>query len=373
MNWFRIGTIWLSLLLITGPTSADFFSGIGAPAGYCPSSPCQVVVAHLQAGSDSGNKIAAAIAKLPSGIGGIVDATGFTNPQNITGFTVTPGVTVLLSPVFHTMPCGNPIIVQQGGHLIGHGANSPGSTTIKLFNNCNHEIIRAISSAGESNWWHNAEVRNILLDGNKANNTTGHCMTVYALAETSLIQRMTIKNCKEAGVYIKGSQSGTGSIENITVNDNGTYGVQLDEFKSGLLLKSVGGDNNPATAGITGPNTGGGAVTFVDFKSEKSAVAGPAVEYIPGSAATTLTFLGGNALQSGVADTTFLHIANVVGQQSPQIQIMGLFTGNNYTTIIDDELTANQITSDPVTYHGLLMYRAGKWAKFDAAGWSVSP
>jgi hypothetical protein len=88
-----------------------------------------VVRAYNLPGADAGVKIAAAIAKLNEAPqkAGIVDATGFANPQNLSGFTVSPGITVFLGAVFHTAAGPNPIIVNQGGRLIGLGRNSPGA------------------------------------------------------------------------------------------------------------------------------------------------------------------------------------------------------------------------------------------------------
>ncbi len=333
-----------------------------------------MAVAHTQSAvGDAGVKIAAAIASLPSGIGGYVDARGFPNPQNITRFTIPRGVTVELGSGLYTLPCGSAIDINEGGRLIGQGSNSPGYTEIKLFNNCNHPILRLVSVSGETGtWWHSGVLADMRIHGNKANNASGtHCVKVFGMGEVSTIRDLLIEECKEAGLYIVGSQSGTGSVRNITTNKNGTYGVQLDAIRSSLTLYNVGGDFNPATLGITSPSTGGGGITLIDFKSEKND-AGPAVEYIPGSAGTTVAFIGGNALMSGAADTTFFRITNVVGQVSPFVTIMGLFTGNNYTTIIEDLLTDNAITSSAVTYHALLTYYAGKWAKFTSTGWSVS-
>jgi len=342
---------------------------------FCES-PCAMAVAHTQAAvGDAGVKIAAAIASLPSGIGGYVDARGFPNPQNITRFTIPRGVTVELGAGLYTLPCGSAIDIQEGGRLIGQSSNSPGYTEIKLFNNCNHPILRLVSASGETGtWWHSGMLKNLRIHGNKANNASGtHCVKVFGIGEVSTITDLLIEECKESGLYIVGSQSGTGSVRNITVNKNGTYGVQLDEIRSGLTLYNVGGDFNPsATLGITNPITGGGSITLIDFKSEKSDV-GPAVEYIPGSAGMTVSFIGGNALQSALADTVFFRITNVSGKVAPFVTIIGMFTGNNYTTIIEDLLTDHTVTSTAVTYHAFLTYYNGKWAKFDKDGWATSP
>jgi len=318
------------------------------------------------AGADAGQKIASAIADLPAGWGGLVDATDF-DSGSLTGFTIPSGVTVELGPTFFTMPPSQPITVLQGGRLHGMGSNSPGATTIKLGNGCNHDIITCISSGGETNWWHHGDVDRLRLLGNKANNTTGNCLSVYGLAETAVIQRINIEDAAQVGLYIKGSQSGTGSIENITTNKCGLYGTQLDEFRSGILLKSVGGDQNPITFAITNPRLGGGAITLIDPKSEGTVSADPIpIKFIGGSAKITLTIIGGNFLTPN-QNKTAIQIAADVGID-PGIQIMGLFTGNHMPTLIDDLKNSQVVTTDPATYHQFFSYCGGKLARFDEAG-----
>lgn len=323
---------------------------------------------------DAGVKIAAAIALLPVNVGGTVDATGFTNPQNLTGFTIPPGVTVELGPVFFTMPTASPsIIVNQGARLIGAGANSPGATTIKAYTGFNKDIIRCISTGGEGAWWHHGEVRNIRVIGNKPLVTTGNGLSVFGLAETSLIQRVSIEGAAQSGLYIKGSQSGTGSIENVTVNSNAVYGVHLDQFRSAILLKSVGGDQNPITYAITNAQQGGGAVTLIDPKSEGTLTndPDPVVLIQGGSAKVTLTIIGGNFLTPNT-NKTAIRIAADVGID-PGIQIMGLFTGNHMPTLIDDVRTGNIVTTAPTTHHQFFAYNGGKYMRFDETGLTKIP
>lgn len=332
-----------------------------------------VIKAHTltNVSGDAGMKIAAAIAMLPAGVGGIVDATGFPNPQTVSGFTITPGVTVLLGPIFHTCIGPNPIIINQGGRLFGMGTNSPGSTTIKLGNGLNRDIIKCVSTAGESGWWHHGEVRSIRLLGNKANNTLGHGLSVYGLAETSLIQRLSINEAAQAGLYHKGSASGTGSIENVTVNACAQYGVQLDQFRSSILLKSVGGDQNPVTFAITNPSQGGGAILLVDPKSEGAVGADPdpCILIQGGSAKVTLTIQGGNFTTPN-ADKTMIRIAADV-VVNPGIQIMGLSSGNGFTKLIDDLKNDVVVPTPPLTYHQFFAYCGGKFARFDETGFFI--
>lgn len=320
---------------------------------------------------DVGMKIAAAIGMLPVGVGGFVDATGFPNPQTLSGFTIPPGVTVLLGPIFHTAIGANPIIVNQGGRLLGVATNSPGATTIKLGDTLNRDLIKCLSTAGESGWWHHGEVRAVRLLGNKFNNTIGNVLSVYGIAETSLIQRVSISDAPQAGLYHKGSASGTGSIENVTVNACAQYGVQLDQFRSSILLKSVGGDQNPVTFAITNPSQGGGAILLIDPKSEGAVGADPdpCVLIQGGSAKVTLTIQGGNFTTPGTDKTMIRIAADVV--VNPGIQIMGLSSGNGFTKLIDDLKNDVVVETPPLTYHQFFAYCGGKYARFDETGFFI--
>ena len=337
-----------------------------APSYALQCSNCPVVEAHTFPGANAGQKIANAIAAFPAGVGGYVDATGFPHPQDLIGFTIPPGVTVKLSPIFYTLACGSPITVNQGGHFEGGGANSPGATTIKLFNGCNHDVIRAVSTGGESNWWHHGSISNIRLLCNKQNNTDGNCLSVYGLAETSVIEKLSINDAPEVGLYIKGSQSGTGSIRNVTVNTSTTYGVQLDEFRSGIKLDSVGGDQNPVTFAITSPMTGGGAILIEDGKSEGTVAndPNPAILISGGSAPVALTLVGGNFLTPN-ADRTLIRLE---GSVDHKINIMGPVSGNSFTRLIDDQKNGVTVPTAAVTYHQMFFYTGGKYMRFDENG-----
>lgn len=313
---------------------------------------------------DAGVKIAAAMSMLPS-TGGIVDATGFTNPQNLTGFSIRAGVTVLLGPGLYTMPTASPsIVVHQGGRLAGTGVNNPGATTIRAFNGFSKDLIKCISTAGASQWWHGGMVRDLRLDGNKANNTFGHGISVYGLAEVSMLANLNINECAQGGVFISGSQSGTGTVRNVTTNKNGVAGVWIDNFMSGLSMCGVGGDENPVTFKITNPNNGGGSIYIMDAKSEKL-TGGPAFEISGGNSPITLTLAGGNCINSSAADDTLIRILGPSGP-SPVITIQGMISSLNYPTIIDDQRAGRKITSTPITYHGLLTYNHPSYAEIAA-------
>ena len=331
-----------------------------------------VLKAYDYPGADAGLKIAAAIAALPAGIGGLVDATKFGNPQNCTGFTIPPGVTVQLSPVLYTMQAAGPsIVINEGGRLIGAGSNNPGATKIKASTNFNKPLIVCIAKSGATGYWHGGLVQDLWLDGTKASQTAGNALEVYSCAERSVIQRLNISDAKQAGLFISGSQSGTGSMHNITTNTCGTYGVQLDQFRSAITLICVGGDFNPVTFGITNPITGGGSILLIDPKSEAAGTgdttATPVIRITGGSAKVTLTIVGGNSLCPPGINKTLVELAADVGAHHT-VQILGHFGGNTIPTLINDLKDGHTVTCPGTTYHGMLAYDGGQasplWTPF---------
>lgn len=318
---------------------------------------------------DAGIKIQAAIDALPS-TGGYVDATGFTNPQNLSPFVVTPGVIVHLGPIFHTIPCSSPIIVQNGGHLIGSGRGNPGGTTIKLFDNCNHDAIQCISTEGDTDftWWHHGTVANLRILGNKENNASGNGLSVFGIAETSAIYGVSIDGCKDTGLYFRGSQSGTGTVRNITVNGCDGYGIQLDDFRSGISLLGVGGDHNRITLGITNPKTGGGSIYITDFKSEGAGKDFPGedlpdIRILGGSSSVVLTLAGGNSLHN--IPKTFIEMHGTI---SHYINIEGMVIGNAYTHLIKDYVNLVGLPYAAVGKVPMLRYYNNQWMQFRDAG-----
>jgi hypothetical protein len=336
-----------------------------------------IIDASTKSGNDAGEKIANAISSLPSD-GGTVDATKFTS-QPMTAFTVRRGVTVLLHPGSFTVHSG-PIVVHDGAKLKGGGVNSPGATTLKLANGSNGDVVRCVSVSGETGWWHNAEVADVRIDGNKANCPDGrNGVSLYQMGETSMLHRVIVTDCVQAGVYVTGSQAGTSSIENVTSNKNGTYGFLVDYFRSGILLKSVGGDVNTSTFGIRNAQQGGGSVTIIDPKSE--VCSGPVVHITGGtlcpdcaSASVNLTIIGGSFANAFHVNGTMIRVdaAGQPGPRSPYITLLGLTTGNSYTTIIDDQVAKVQVTTTPTSYHGFFTYApGGHYMRFGSTGLEI--
>ena len=357
------------------------FSPLLAHALDCPPATCGVAQAHLMPGADVGQKIAASIAALPAN-GGYVDGTGLTS-GNLTAFTIPRGVTVKLAPGTYTLLCGAPLIVNDGAKLFGSGVNSPGATTIKLGNGCNHDVVQGLSVSGPTGWWHNSEIAEVRIDGNKTNNPTGgYALAIYQMGETSQVRRVILTGAKKDGFFITGSQAGTSTVDNVTANWNDGAGFHLEDFKSAILWKSIGGDNNAQAILVTNANQGGGSLTVLDMKSEGSTdvpiliTGGPTCPPCA-AASVNLTLIGGSMLSPFNANATMIRVdaANQPGPRSPYLQIVGMTTGNGFTTIIDDKVASVQIATDgPTSYHSFFGYApGGKWMRFGKNGFETYP
>jgi hypothetical protein len=334
--------------------------------------PYSYVYAHKMPGATAGDQILTALSLLPPD-GGVVDATRLYGPQSIAPFVVKRGQHVKLGPGVHTLTGGAPIVVNDGGHLYGSGVNSPGATWIKLGNGENHDVIQCVAESG--NWWHNGELANFRIDGNKANNPTGgHGIAVYSLGETSVIRRVISSNNKKAGLYFKGSHAGTGTVDNVTVGSNDVAGFHIDDFKSGICFNSCGGDFNGHTFMITNANNGGGSIVIKDPKSEGIPAGGYPIYFkdSPTSAVVNLTVLGGSFLNGFGANGTVIKVDDI--GWSPVINIIGLTLTNGWSTLIDDQVVNMQIPSPvPGAYWGMLSYSNGKYMKFDKNGFETYP
>jgi hypothetical protein len=307
-------TVFVAVIIGSGLAWAALVYG-SSMAFVCSPEPCEVVIgegtpnentniqiAHINPTiGDAGVKIQAAIDALMSDHpeGGIVDATGFVHPSNLTGFTIPAGVTVHLNHGLYTLVCGVPITINEGGRLIGEGTSSPGATKIKLGNNCNHDIVHAIAKVGETGWWHHAEIAWIRFDCNKANNTIGTGIRIWQPGEVTQIHNVLIQQCPEDALWIKGSWAGTQSIDNVTMNLNDGWAIHLFEFRSTAQFNNVGGDDNGGLLWIEGPRTGGGNVQINNFKYEGPG--DPVFLISDGSAPVQLEIVNGGVVTANVS------------------------------------------------------------------------
>jgi len=292
-----------------------------------------------------------------------VDARGFVANQILTGFTIRPGVTVILPPVTFTLVAsGGPVTVNEGARLVGGGTNSPGSTILQAPNGFNKNVLECVAAAGKTNtWWHHGLVEWIRIEGNKANNSSGHGLGIWGVGEVSQVRNCIIQNCANACLYIYRSQAGTGSINNVTVNGGGQYGILFDALTSGLTLYNVGGDSNPILIGIINGSSGA-ALLFVDVKCETNGLATEICHISGGggNSVSTITFVGGNVNSGSTAGTTFFTIDADVQLADHKINILGLATDAQMTNLIKDNKRNITVTQAGSVRHAFFAYDGSK-------------
>jgi parallel beta-helix repeat protein len=90
-------------------------------------------------------------------------------------------------------------------------------------------------------------IRDFTVDGNKANNTSGHGMYLFAMCFSN-IENVKFINCPETGLYFDGNANLMGStvqIQNCNGYSNGNYGIYLGIYNQDMHV--YGGD-----IGLTG-------------------------------------------------------------------------------------------------------------------------
>jgi hypothetical protein len=122
------------------------------------------------------------------------------------------------------------LTVYSGVHLVGHSRDS---SIIKLKNATNADLIYGYNAStlhttrtygsGLTSWG----LRDIQLDGNRANNTAGHCVNVFG--SKPLIQSVYIKNAPQRGLWSDGPDSGQvfgmeGTFSSIVIDTSGEEG-----------------------------------------------------------------------------------------------------------------------------------------------------
>lgn len=116
------------------------------------------------------------------------------------------------------------IIVPEHAILDGCGSY------FKLADGANCNII----DVGDGvTYWNYATVRNLYLDGNKANNlATGNGLRLHYTVKAT-VENVKVHDCRENGIYQQGEAAGKNCSENILMN-NRVYDCELSGFKTVL-------------------------------------------------------------------------------------------------------------------------------------------
>ncbi len=218
------GKIWrlLAFLLLT----VNWQLSTAFPQSFNVASMNEVRYANAYAGANAGAKISACLAALPS-TGGVCDARGLTGAQTLSsaitlGGDGKPATLILGQGVIITCNVAPCIIVDSNGHLDGaaisglpaitsppiYPANAA-NTVIRLGDGVNPGARGVIESAnfavlsGTNGTGggipSNFSLRNISVDGNRANNTSGMGIALYAFQDT--LDNVEVHSAASHGIW----------------------------------------------------------------------------------------------------------------------------------------------------------------------------
>ena len=134
---------------------------------------------------------------------------------------------------------------RQQQSIIGAG---PGSTVIKLADGTDADLIVSDTSFATTDYHHNAAIRNLRLEGNKANNSSGSGIVFNSrVGENTLLMNLVVQNF--VGDNIKCNNGGQPFFwRDVHTFSSDGYGISLsrtggDRFQS-VVLEKISGDNN---------------------------------------------------------------------------------------------------------------------------------
>ena len=125
-----------------------------------------------------------------------------------------------------------PIKMNDFCRLEGRGISGAG-TVLKLADGANCNVIEFGSGTG-----HKIEIRNLKIDGNKSNNTTGWGIHLSEF-DRGLIERIRVESCASGGIYVTGGDDNT--IFNVQVAACDNYGIWMDTAASSIIDCKIGG------------------------------------------------------------------------------------------------------------------------------------
>lgn len=189
----RIAAALLASTALCGPAAAQQLgAGPMTPNGAAGLQSSAVVYADLQFGGDWCARINAAINLLPS-TGGVVDARGLTGAQSCAGGLTLPsnvivfaGAATVTQSAGITMSDNSALICLSSGSGIGYVGSTGGPSIFKQANGANLPI-QILDNGGKTN------ISNCVLDGNKANNTTGSAV-LEITSSHGLLDSVTVQN-----------------------------------------------------------------------------------------------------------------------------------------------------------------------------------
>ena len=266
------------------------------------------------------------------------------------GFYIPDSVAVELAPVPYTFTGavthnnGNnnvvaAIVVEQGAHLAGRSTSSNHGTTIGVAPGFAGDII-ATTSEGTgigttAQWWHWGSIENLNLSG--ANQTSGRCLVVENMGETSRVENILARGCYGNNIEIIGASATQSSMRNITTGRSQTAsGIRFTNLAGVGKVDGLSGDCNP-TALVSVQENAAGSLTILGLKAEGEAsictgtVQDPVV-LLDGLAGFNdhVRILGGYAFGTAQANfAKFINAGNAI------VEMDGVYT-TGYTNLLSD-------------------------------------
>ena len=276
-----------------------------------------------------------------------------TAPYSGPGFYIPDSVTVRLAPLPYSFTSavthnnGNnnvtaAIIVEQGAHLSGGGTSSNHGTTISVGTGFANDIL-ATTSVGTGigasvQWWHWGAIENLNVDG--ANQTSGECVHVENMGETSRVRDLLVKNCYGNNIEFVGAAATQSDIANLTSNRSRTgSGVRFTNLAGLGKINGLSGDCNAGSL-VSVQENAAGTLVITGLKSEaESTICSNGTAHDPVVLLDTLMGLNTHVhIVGGYAFGTAQNaVAKIIGSGGGILEMEGFYS-TGYTNLLNDTI-----------------------------------
>jgi hypothetical protein len=276
------------------------------------------------------------------------------------GFIVKPNVRVTLGAAQRYI-VGSKVQIQENGHLVGFGTSPVGGSIIQAANGLNQDVVLFQNSAGPAVGIMWAELAQIRIEGNGANQTAGNGLTINQLDDTNSIHDILIKSAWGWGTHFVGLNSGGSVVDNISIFSSFHGGAMFfDGTESGLAIGRVHAGGNISPAIYCKSALGGTTLAFQSFQLEGSGIPGAGTPAIvsDGSVSNTRLHFDLFSASSVVGGTDFIqHLAAGASTSTPAITMDDVNLGNNtqYPTFYRDLHNSYSIPTSILTANGHVM------------------
>jgi hypothetical protein len=297
-------------------------------------------------GSDLGAKINTVVgAANATHCGGIVDARGFTGSQSAaapiylgidpTRTAAMPPITLLLGPVRFKMSGAYGIVLGLESSVVGVPVGAltdtapigQGYTSLVAGDHVTLDAVIQVGSASVLHLGDRAAIRDVLVDGNRANGAMTNGIRLYH-SERVDVQNVSVANSSGHGIEANGAtvgcscysngDAGVPRFRNLLIFNNGGDGIHL-EYVNDAYLAEVEVETNTG-AGISLLQSGAARITHGDISSNQYGINASESSLLN----VTTTQFNGNHL----ADVASFHSTSCAIPNDENIVANNAFTGN---------------------------------------------